>query len=286
MGGYHGLIGAALLAMVLACAPAAAMDQRIASLNLCTDQLLLLLVPRARIASISEWAARPESSYMVAAAQGIPLNAGLVEDVLPQRPDLIITGEFNDPVMVATLRRLGQRVAVLRVPDDLDAARGFIQEFGELVGEPAAAQRLVADMDTRLQRIDARTRMATSAPLAAVYAPNGITAGRGTAMEDMLRRAGLRNLASELGLRGYVPLSLELLIAGQPDVLVLDTTAVSADDVAGDSVASGYLQHPALAGLAQRVKVVVLPPPLSVCIGPMTIDAIERLQQVLPVAAR
>lgn len=263
-------------ALLLALPPAAsalatgAPPQRIASLNLCTDQLLLMLVPRARIASVTDWARKPESSYMAAAARTVPTNGGLVEAVLPQHPDLILAGTFTDVTLVQLLRKLGYRVEVVAVPQNLAEARSHILHFGELVGAEAAARELVADMDARLQRI---APPPATKPLAAVYAPNGITVGRGTVLAEILERAGWRNLGSEQNVEGYGQLSLEQLLVAQPQLIVLDVTA----DANGGSIAHGYLEHPALAALSRRAQTVVMPPSLSECVGPMTVDAIELL---------
>ncbi len=262
-------------------AAAAPPPQRIASLNLCTDQLLLLLLPRERIASVTEWAQKPESSYMAEAARGLPVNYGLAERVLPQQPDLILAGEYNDHAMVAMMRQLGYRVEIVRVPRNLDEAQAFILEFGVLVGAQAEAEALVAGMRQRLARIVGQVG-SQPAGLAAVYSPNGMSAGSGTVMEEILARAGWRNLGSEIGLRGYGQLPLEQLIRAQPDLLVLDTTA---EPTGGASLAHAYLSHPALSSLP-AMRQLILPPPLSVCVGPMTIDAIEQLVAARQVAAR
>jgi iron complex transport system substrate-binding protein len=266
------LSGAALLLALPGTFAAAAPPQRIASLNLCTDQLLLMLVPRARIASVTDWARKPESSYMAAAARDIPTNGGLVEAVLPQHPDLILAGQFSDVTLVQLLRKLGYRVEIVAIPQNLAQARSHILQFGELVGAEAAAQALVADMDARLQRIAPST--AKTPPLAAVYAPNGVTVGRGTVLAEIIERAGWRNLGSEENIEGYGQLSLEQLLMAQPQLIVLDVTS-DADD--GGSIAHGYLDHPALAALGRNTRTVVMPPRLSECVGPMTVDAIELL---------
>lgn len=264
---------ALLCALLVATAVAAEPPQRIASLNLCADQLLLLLLPRERIASVTEWAQKPESSYMAKAALGLPVNYGLAERVLPQQPDLILAGEYNDHTMVAMMRQLGYRVEIVRVPRNLAEAEKYILQFGELVGAQTQAEALVADMQRRLALIAEQVGNAP-AGLAAVYSPNGMSAGRGTVMEEILARAGWRNLGSELGLQGYGQLPLEQLIRAQPDLLVLDTTA---EPTGGASLAHAYLDHPALKSLPQRAHRLILPPPLSVCVGPMTVDAIEKL---------
>lgn len=269
------LLGCALYCGSVAVCSAAltASPQRIASLNLCTDQLVLMLVPRERIVSVSDWAARPESSYMAAAARGIPTNHGLAESALAQNPDLILAGEYTDNTMVSLLRQLGFRVEMVTVPRNLDEARAYILRVGDLVGASAAAQKLVAEMDARLLRIDAQLHD-KPALLAAAYAPNGLTVGRGAVLAQIIERAGWRNLGSELQIDGYGQLSLEQLLIAQPQLLVLDVTT---ENSGGGSLAHNYLTHPALQSLAQSARIVTMPPRLSECVGPMTIDAIELL---------
>lgn len=260
------------LALGMSAAAHAAVPQRIASLNLCTDQLVLMLVPRARIASVTDWAVRPESSYMAAAAQGIPTNHGLAETALAQNPDLILAGEYTDTTMLNLLRQLGYRVEVVKVPRNFDDARAYILRVGDLVGESAAAQKLLAAMDARLQRIDAEVKQ-RSPLLAAAYAPNGLTVGRGAVLAQIIERAGWRNLGSELQISGYGQLSLEQLLIAQPQLLVLDVTAESS----AGSIAHRYLTHPALESVMQHARIVTMPPSLSECVGPMTVDAIDLL---------
>lgn len=253
-------------------AAAATPPQRIASLNLCTDQLLLMLVDRSRIASVSYWAVKPDASYMAEEAAGLPINHGLAEEIVPLQPDLVIAGRYTDTGSINLLRRLGYRVEIVEVPTSLTETAAHIREVANLVGEPEAGEALLARMQQRMDRLQ---KKAASRPprLAAVYAPNGISAGRGTLIDEMLHMAGLRNLAAERGMQGYGHLPLEQLLAARPDVLVLDSPTTSNRD----SLAHHYLQHPALArGLAHTVRV-DLPPRLSVCVGPMVVDALERL---------
>ncbi|HEY5739178.1 MAG TPA: ABC transporter substrate-binding protein, partial [Gammaproteobacteria bacterium] len=54
----------ALLAVCAAANAAAAGPQRIVSIGLCTDQLLLLIAEREQIASLSNWAVNADMSYL------------------------------------------------------------------------------------------------------------------------------------------------------------------------------------------------------------------------------
>ncbi|HUH38229.1 MAG TPA: ABC transporter substrate-binding protein [Spongiibacteraceae bacterium] len=260
-----------VLALVVESSVAQARPQRIASLNLCTDQLLLLLVEPQRIVSLSYWAVRPEASYYVdRVPPGIQLNHGRAEEVLPQHPDLILAGQFTDGRMVEALRRLGYPIEVVDVPTSLSQAEAHIRAFGALVGEPERAAHLIAAMQAREAQI--RARRYRDAPLAVIYAANGVSAGGGTLMNEILDVVGLRNLAAELGMQGYGQLSLESLVAARPDMLVLEWRSEQTD-----AVAQGILHHPAMQALARHARRVVLPPRLTVCVGPMVFDAMEQL---------
>ena len=98
-------LAAAVTAALMAAAEAK--PRRIVSINLCADQLLLMLAGRENIVSLSYFATNPEISYMAEAAHGIPVNHGRSEEILLLRPDLVLTGPFTTRTTAALLRRSG-----------------------------------------------------------------------------------------------------------------------------------------------------------------------------------
>ncbi|RLA20277.1 MAG: ABC transporter substrate-binding protein, partial [Gammaproteobacteria bacterium] len=87
-----------ILCLVIALLPGAAFSakpQRIVSLNLCADQLLLQLAEPKAIASLTHLAADPELSYLAEEATNYPLNYGSAEEILQLDPDLILAGSFT-----------------------------------------------------------------------------------------------------------------------------------------------------------------------------------------------
>src|SRR5215813_14877630 len=91
-----GVIMVALLATGLA--PAAnnvSKPQRIVSMNLCTDELVLRLADRGNISSVT-WQARDRDNSNVAdLARDVPINHGLAEEILPLNPDLVLAGIYT-----------------------------------------------------------------------------------------------------------------------------------------------------------------------------------------------
>ncbi len=260
------------LALLFAAPPMApATPERIVSLGLCTDQLLLLLADREQIASLSVWAADPEMSYLASAVDDIPLNNASAEEIIDLKPDLIIASEFAGGDALRLLQRLGFDIRRLPVATSIDEIYRQLETVGDWIGNPERAAEVIATMRERLATI--RDRYADR-PVKRVirYAPNGYTVGRGTLEHALFVHAGYRNLAAEMGITGFRPISLEAVLAADPDVLEIDRR-LSAEA----SLASARLEHPALARLAGRRELLDIPTPLRICAGPMVVDAIELM---------
>src|SRR3954469_12129199 len=96
-------------------ADAARQIKRIMSLKLCTDELLMDLVPVQRIASISYLSSEPAALRIWPQAAHIPVNHNSIEEVLATRPDAILIDEFQSPAMRALLVKTGARL--IEVPE-------------------------------------------------------------------------------------------------------------------------------------------------------------------------
>jgi iron complex transport system substrate-binding protein len=191
---------AGLLGLILAAGPALAKPQRIVSLNLCADALVLRLADSADIRSVTWLARNPDNSVVAAeAAAAVPVNHGLAEEVAALDPDLVVVGAFTTRATVGLLRRLGLPILELGVPGTIDGIRTQIRQVAAALGEPERGEGMIAAMDARLAAI----RVPAVHPLAVVLRPNGFTAGRGSLVDEILARAGTRNLAAEQGLENY-----------------------------------------------------------------------------------
>ncbi|MBP8925840.1 MAG: ABC transporter substrate-binding protein [Pseudomonadales bacterium] len=264
-----------LLALEAHAAPAPA--QRIVSLNLCTDQLVLQLVPRERIAMLSQLASDPQLSAEAARAGGIARFDGSVESVMEQAPDLILAGSMASLGTTRILQRLGYRVETQEMPESIEDALLFIENTATLVGEPAAGQALRQATQARLNAV--RVHAATSFhPLVVVYLPNGLTPGSGTLKHELIALAGWRNLAAVRGISGYGTLSLEELLSQAPALVLFDSV-----DMEHASMSQQLLHHPAIEG---RFDSRWMPTRTWICGGPQIADAAEMLYRFRNALAR
>lgn len=247
---------------------------RIASINLCADQLLLLLAPRSRIASVSPLALDPLYSAYADRARGIPVNHARAEELVSLAPDLILAYEYSDRHLVRLLRRIGYRVEVIAAPTDLTGVTDTIEAVARLLDEPATGLRLANSLRQQLATL--RHSAPLQGPLAVIYAPGGYSPGSASLPGAVLRAAGFRNLSAELGNTHGASLPLEQLLRAQPDLIIIDD-----DEPNKHSLAQHKLQHPALQGGLAAATTVRLAGRHWSCPTPQAIAAATALRAYL-----
>jgi len=222
-------------------AEVAAAPARVASINLCTDALLLELADPGQIASVTLLARDPALSVHAARAQTLPVNRGSVEELIELDPDLILAGAGSATATVALLRRLGYRVAAIDTATSLTDVLRIVREVGGLLGQDARAATLGASLAELARPVPA------TAPDALIVQPGGFVPGPDTLGPTLLALAGLRDQAPAFGLAAGGFANIESLVLRQPAVLVR-----SADSVQGRALADDFMRHPALLAAGQR----------------------------------
>lgn len=259
-------------ALLAFCARAGEPPRRIVSMNLCTDQLLLMLVEPSRIAAVSHLARDPSLSALAEEARRFPIVHSNAEEVLRADPDLVLAGPWTTRATVDLLRRLGRTVAIVPLAQDLDGVRAGVREVARLTGTEARGEEIVAAFDRR--RMEIERLAATEVRTAVVYHVAGLASGTGTLADAVLRAAGLRNAAQAARLDAKGALALERLVAEPPDLIVLGHAEDEYRTVQADN-----LRHPALARLLARVPSAHVPQRLMICPSPRVLDAVELLAE-------
>lgn len=245
----------ALLAALLLVVAVPAEAARVVSLNLCTDEFLVLLAPE-QVVALSPLARDPSLSVVAAQAALLPWVRADAEAVIALRPDLVLAASYGARATLDALQRRGLRVERTTLPDGFEAIRAETRRLAALLGETKRGEALLADMDRRLA-VPPHRPAATAIALEA----RGWTAGPGSLTDAVLRAGGLGNGGSG-GQMG-----LETLATRKPDLLVVSTPPDY------PALATEMLRHPALAGIPRRE----VPPALLACGGPWTAHAVELL---------
>ena len=135
---------AALLLFVVSLVNAGDRPQRIVSISLCTDQLLLLLAERDQIASLSTWAVDENMSYMIDAVGDIPLKDSSIEEIIRYQPDLVVANRFAAWDSTKFLRQLGNQVKQIPLAESIAEIYDLLREYGEWTGNQRRAVLFVA----------------------------------------------------------------------------------------------------------------------------------------------
>jgi iron complex transport system substrate-binding protein len=252
---------------------------RIASINVCTDQLVMALADPAQIAGLSPYARDPESSWLAERAKAFRRLSGEAEDVLMLRPDVVVAAPFTRRATRAMLKRQAVRVVEFPVAQSLDDVRNNLRLMGEVAGHPERASAEIARFDAALQR--ARAAAARQPLRVLAVSRRGWITGQHSLLGALLAAVGLDNVADQLGVAagGYQP--LEAIIRLKPDVIVVSDEGRAAEDQG-----QAFVLHPALERLYPPDKRIVIPDRLTVCDGPSLTEALDRLSMALARSGR
>jgi iron complex transport system substrate-binding protein len=207
------LAAAALLLAGMALAGSASAGPRVMSLDQCSDEYILALAPRQDIVGLS-YRADDGDSWMREKAAGLPLRRVTTESVLAARPDVVVRYWGGDARLSAALVRRGMRVVNIQEANDFGGIAGNVRTVAAALGEVAAGEAIVADMDRKL----AAARNAWKGEKAVYVTPGGFTAGPGTLVDSIITATGLRN---GIETPSYSALSLEKLVLSPPSAIIL-----------------------------------------------------------------
>ena len=218
------------LSGLLACAasrsaePASQAPQHVMSLSLCTDTLLLELLPLNRIASVTYFSLKPSNSFLWQQASKVPINYGGAEEVFAQKPDFVLAGTYSTPATRMLIKKAG--IPMLEVPpaNDFEEIRAITRSVAHALGQAAVGEGLIAKMDTKLRELDA-TKPRRIIRVAG-WNGGGSVPGKGTLFDSILTAAGGVNVAAEEGVNdnGF---DLEQLLRTRPDVLAYGDDATT-----------------------------------------------------------
>lgn len=192
------------------------------------------------------------------------------EEILALNPDLVIIDDFITPSLRKTLRLAGIPTLELAEAGNVETTLDHVARIGAALGRPDAARNLAASLREGIARLT--TPVGPASPVAAIYQANGMTLGRGTNADGLLRIAGWRNLASERGLSLFVPIAMEELVVAAPDLLILDGETSDRP-----SLAEQMMTHRAARRAFAGARTMVMPHSLWLCGGPQNLEALQRL---------
>lgn len=270
--------GVALAMLLSTPRPATAAERpgtQIASVNVASDEILLALAPE-RLVALSILADGEVSNASAQAAR-IPTRGGAdAEQILALRPDVVVIGAGGLRI-ARVLEEHGVRVVRIEGFTSVAWTERLIRTLGEIAGATDQAEEVVAHMRSRIARVQARVR-GRPAPAVLSYSAWGGTAGHGTLFDELLRAAGGANVAARHGLSGLKQMSLEQVVAADPDVIVFAAWRRWAPHFGGELIARPALH--AVCAIRER-RVYPIPGRLMAAASHHVAETVEVLAHLL-----
>lgn len=269
---------------------------RIVTLLPSAAQTLWELGARDRVVGVSEFAGYLNGTDGLAvvntAAGGV--NA---ERIVALQPDLVFAPGSVPNGTVRTLREAGVPVFALRTSTSIEGVATKTRRIGRLTGECAAADRTNAWMRRNVAAV--RGAVADELRPRGLYVfGDGYTVGPDTFIGDVMRTAGLRNVAAAAGVEGYARISREVVRERNPQWLVVNSRDGVPDDPVYRETAAvrqnqtvtvdvNYLSQPAPRSIVRSVRTIAraVHPEATAGVTPVPRSAVTPTETSVPASA-
>ena len=197
---------------------------RIVSLTLSGDEMLLGLVPENRIAGLSgKINEDKEISNIVDKAKKFPKVEGNEEVLMSLEPDLIIVADWLSKRITDIGAITGAKVYFYKMPNSYEEQKKLIRDLANLVEEKENGEKLIKNMDNRLKVLQNKIakNYKGAKPKILMYTSFGTTSGKNTTFNDMVKLINGVNVVAEAGIDGFKDISKEKIIELNPDIIIV-----------------------------------------------------------------
>ena len=218
----------ALAAFFLTVSTATASPQRIISTIPAVTEMLYALDLGDRVVGVTTNCNFPPAAKKKNKVGGFFIN---LERVVALKPDLVVMQEDAQKRDVERLKNHGLPVLAIN-PKNVEGVLDALLAIGRATGKEAAAQALTAELRRRLERarpkIFGLELLLRKHPRALVIVGVDplVVAGAGSFINDILKQAGVENLAAGVG-GEYPQYSLEKMIEENPPYLIVPAGLVN-----------------------------------------------------------
>ena len=187
----------------------------VVSLDYCADQMVLGLVPRARILAVSP-EADSDVVFSAPRARGVARTRPALEDIMRLRPRYAVRLYGGAPGIDRQLAALGVQVVQLGSANKIDAIAPEVARAGRALGTRERADTLIAAL--RRDIIAARSMPAPQRRPTLLYmTPGDVTTGPGGLVGDVISTAGFQSIRTQ---PGWGSLPVEAMVRRSPDAVL------------------------------------------------------------------
>lgn len=197
--------------------------QKILSVSLGADEVLLPLIGPQRFVGVTGLALDPAISNVAVDAAQVPNSIAAAADterIISLEPDIVFVASFTAPEVIQQLRDAGLTVFATGFPVGFEAIRENVRLLGRAVGAEAEADALIARMDEELAVVSGAV-VRDNIVRALYLTPGNYTSGVDSTISEIIAAANGLDVAAAAGVSQLSPVSDEFIIEQNPDVIIL-----------------------------------------------------------------
>jgi len=258
----------------------AAPASRIVSLAPSNTEALFTLGVGDRLIGRDEFSDYPPEALEVTSIGSLYPSVN-TEAVVALEPDLVLAAGITNPEDVERLAELGLTVYSTRINSSLDDIYTDLLDIGALTGRAAEAEALVDSLKARVAAVTSATSAVAEKPVVfyeidATEPSKPWTSGPNSFIGQLIGMAGGVN-AGDIASDQYAQLSLEQLVAQDPDVIILGSSTYGGQTPELVAARTGWETISAV----QNGAVYTFDDNLVSRPGPRVVDGLEQLARLI-----
>jgi len=252
-----------------------ATPRRIISLMPAATELMYAIGAGPQLVGVTKNCNYPPEAETLERVGGGTMESISREKIVSLKPDLVLCKWDHHQPLMETLQQFN--IPALAIgPETLEQLFGEATMLGDITGHTEEATQLIAEMQLRLEKINARV---DSIPLSQrrkvfyeVWDDPLMTAGPGSFIGEALRLAGMQNIFED-ATANYPKVSDEVVVARNPDVIFSPSTHASRVSLEKMLQRQGWGE---VTAIREKQVFIVNGDHISRC-GPRLLEAIEEM---------
>lgn len=260
--------------------------ERIISLHVSTDEILLDMVDSRRILSVSKGGRERALSHVVDKAKAVnKTTEENIEFMLANKPDLVIIRENFKKDFIDALESSDIKTVVIKNPKRVDDIPDYIMQVARAVGEEEKGEELIKTFKSRLAKINNLHIREADKKSVIIASSLGAKSFKGTIVDDVIHKSQLKNAVDDTDLPNDANLNInkEEIIKANPDVLLLIDWNIEKINRGESQVYKDYMCDESLKDVkaVKNNDVILIPMKLTVCFTHYVCESIEDLINVV-----
>jgi iron complex transport system substrate-binding protein len=199
---------------------------KIASISLCTDEILLSIADKNNILALSSLSDDEGISCVSKEASDIEIKlSSEVEKIVESSPDLIFVPDWSEAAFIEQLKDANITVFIYKTPGTISDVKELIQNIATTIDEKESGTELISWMDEKTISVDEKLKDLEDSEKVSVMSldSSNYTYGKGTSFDEICEKAHVLNSASEAGMESWAEINKEKIIEINPELIILPT---------------------------------------------------------------